>query len=172
MHHPLSYEHVGSITWQTRGKTIQFNWILFYWNFCTKQPFFTSTDATYTKCIFVCGSVEMPVYINFSCSFQTLLSCSNTGSLSGKKRTATFFQIQCGDNNTNFPLQYSNLYPNLFYSHRCSARNCNNVTTNSPKHEFHSLLAVYSSDLVLNQIIGNKILICRTTFTFATHKIC
>ena len=64
-------------------------------------------------CVLQCRNLyiftrSVAVYIHFSCSFQTLLSCSNTDSLLTvmSKRTATFFQLQCGDNNTNFPLQY------------------------------------------------------------------
>jgi hypothetical protein len=45
---------------------------------------------------------------------------------------------------------HSNLYPNLPYVHSCSAQNCNNVTTNSPKRELAYLLAEHITDLALS----------------------
>jgi hypothetical protein len=165
MHLQLSYELISRILrGRHTGKRMQFHWN-FYWNFCIKQPFFTFTDTAYIKCTFVCGSVEIPVYIHLSCSLQTLLGCSNTGSLLTvmQKRTATFKSsaatIQTFRYSTVEPTAYPNLYPNVIYSHRCSARSCNNVTTNSPKNELDSLLAVYSSDLVSNQNVCNTTMV-------------
>ena len=138
------------------------------WNFCITQPFFTFTDTTHIYkmyfcvrhrktfiyslvqllCILISRAASKPYLVAPTWNHYWPLCKGNEGNLFSNPVWPQQYQLSA----TVWWVQlHSNLYPNLIYSHRCSARNCNNSTTNSPKYKFDSLLAVYSSDLVLNQ---------------------